>query len=579
MLFQAYTRELPTPAYYLALLVFVVPIVTSIVLGSEKLAFVGVLSFFLVIRLMFYVSTYFLVFPYGDPYGQFGVLRVFAQSSHISIIFPNIPTFDQTQYLAVLTNQYSQWPGFQILTLSFSRVTGLPLLESALAMTMLLDLGWFATAYALVRKILARTIVNLPNSVALCMAIITAVPPTFIPSYFKYDFPATLFLLASVLLLLRVYDNHDFKVMIPLTILSVAITVTHSITSLFWVLLLLPFALWTTAPGLFTALSSKIPFVLGKSIQWPKFTRQPPLQALFVFALLSFLSWSAFYAVYLVKYTSVSAGKVLASFSLGALSGSRLSSSQSDIRSLPPKWILDLLYVRDHVFLGLILAGMAALVLVPVLVRRAHLKILLVTVALITVVTEFSGALNFGDRSLLLFAPLVGFFTIAPLTVLGSRWPKLGKVAVVSLMIMLVSAVGVGFWASSYAPTGLYVQGSDISSASGRPVTWPGVASYMSFSGRQDCILTNEIYMTSMSIPVDEWNISKMIGNVRPTPGCLVVVYPGLFSAVNSNVSSFGFGEPYTPYNGFSASAFYNHVYNNTDRIFSTREATIYYYS
>jgi len=222
---------------------------------------------------------------------------------------------------------------------------------------------------------------------------------------------------------------------------------------------------------------------------------------------------------------------------------------------------------------------MAALVLVPVLVRRAHLKILLVTVALITVVTEFSGALNFGDRSLLLFAPLVGFFTIAPLTVLGSRWPKLGKVAVVSLMIMLVSAVGVGFWASSYAPTGLYVQGSDISLASGRPVTWPGVASYLSFSGKQDCILTNEIYMTSMSIPVEEWNISKMIGVVRPAPGCLVVVYPGLYSTVNSNVSSFGFGEPYIPYRGFSPNAFYNHLYNNTDRIFSTREAAIYYYS
>jgi len=528
---------------------------------------------------MFYVSTHFVAFPYGDPYGQFGVLRVFDQSSHISIIFPGIPAFDQTRYLAVLTNQYSQWPGFHILTLSFSRVTGLQLLESAMAITMILDVGWFAVAYVLVRKILARTIVNLPNSVALLMAIITAVPPTFIPSYFKYDFPATLFLLASVLLLLRVYDNHDFKVMTPLTILSVAITVTHSITSLFWVLLLLPFALWTTAPGLFTALSSRIPFVLGRSVQWPKFTRQPPLHALFVFALLSFLSWSAFYAVYLVKYSSVSAGKILASFSLGALSGSRLSSSQSVIGSLTPKWILDALYVRDHIFLGLLLAGMAVLVLVPALVRRAHLKILLLTVAMVTIVTEFSGALNFGDRSLLLFAPLVGFFTIAPLTVIGSHWPRLGKVVVFSLMIMLMFTVGVGFWASSYAPTALYVQGADSSLASGRPVTWPGVASYMSFSGRQDCILTNEIYMTSMSIPVEKWNISKMIGNVPPTPGCLVVVYPGLFSAVNANASSFGFGEPYTPYNGFSPNVFYNHVYNDTDRIFSTREATIYYYS
>jgi hypothetical protein len=59
---------------------------------------------------------------------------------------------------------------------------------------------------------------------------------------------------------------------------------------------------------------------------------------------------------------------------------------------MTPKWILDLLYVRDHAFLALLLAGLAGLILVPALVRRAHLKILLLTVALITVVTEFSGA-------------------------------------------------------------------------------------------------------------------------------------------------------------------------------------------
>jgi hypothetical protein len=44
-------------------------------------------------------------------------------------------------------------------------------------------------------------------------------------------------------------------------------------------------------------------------------------------------------------------------------------------------------------------------------------------------------------------------------------------------------------------------------------------------------------------------------------------------------VSQFGFGEPYVPYRGFSPGAFYAHLYNNTDRIFSTGEETIYYYS
>ena len=582
MLFQAYTHELPTLAYYAALVLFIASVVSSIIRGSEHLAVVGVFSFFIVLRLMFYVSTLFLVFPFGDPYGQFGVLRAFDQTSHISIVFPKIPPFDATLYLAVLTNQYSQWPGFQILTLSFSRITGLQLLQSAMAMTMILDVGWFMVAYALVRKVFARTFVNLPNSVALCMAIVSALPTTEMPSYFKYDFPATLFLLVSLLLLFRVYDNHDLKVLIPLTILSVAITVTHSITNLFWVSLLLPFALWTTAPRLFVALSSKIPFVFGRSILWPKFTRQPPLHALFVFALLSFFSWSAFYAVYLVRYTGVSAGKVLSSFSFAALSGSRLPTNQKHIAMLTPKWLLELLTVRDYVFLGLLLTGLLALVLVPTLVRRAHVKILLLTVALIIVVTEFSEALNFGDRAFLLFAPLVGFLTFVPLIILGYRWPKPSRVAAVSLMVLLMLSIGLGFWGSSYAPTGLYVQGSNTSLASGRPLVWPGVASFLSFSGKPDCILTNEIYVTSLGIPVEEWNISKVIGNVPPTSGCLVVVYPHLFSAPGENASSFGFDDPYKPYQGFSRSSFYNHLYNDTDKIFSTNDvtqATIYYYS
>ncbi len=579
MLFQAYTHELPTLFYYAALVVFVAAVASAIFLTSEPVALAGVFSLFLVLRLMFYVSTLFLVFPFGDPYGQFGVLRAFDQSSHISIVFPNIPPFDSTLYLAVLTNQYSQWPGFQILTLSFSKITGITLLDSAMAITMILDVGWFMVSYALVKKVLARTFVNLPNSVVLCMAIVAGLQTTEMPSYFKYDFPATLFLLVSVLLVLRVYDNHDFKVLIPLTILSVAITVTHSITSLFWVLLLFPFALWTTAPRLFTTLSSKLPFVLGRSILWPKFTRQPPLHALFVFALLSFLSWSAFYAVYLVRYSNVSAGKVLSSFSLAALSSSRLSSNQKNIAILTPKWILNLLVVRDYVFLGLLLAGLVLLVLVPTMVRRAHVKILLLTIALIAVVTEFSEALNFGDRAFLLFAPLIGFLTFVPLIVLGYRWPKPSKVVAVSFMVLLMFSLGVGFWGSSYAPTGIYTQGANPSMASGRPLTWPGVASYLSSSGRQDCILTNEIYVTSMTIPLEEWNISKVIGNVPPEQGCLVVVYTGLFSAVNSNGTSFGFDEPYHPYQGFSRSLFYKHLYNQTDRIFSSSEATIYYYS
>ena len=578
MLFQAYTHELPTQAYYLALLIFVTAIATSIAFGNELLAVIGVLSFFLVIRLMFYVSTLFLVFPFGDPYGQFGVLRAFDQSSHLSILFPDIPPFDQTQYLAVVTNSYSQWPGLQILTLSLSRITGLHLLDSAMAITMALDVGWFMVSYLLVRKMLAGMKVNLPNSAALCLAIVTALPTTEMPSFFKYDFPATLFLLVSVLFLLRIYDDHDVKVMLPLMILSAGITVTHSITSLFLVLLFVPFAIWAAVPRLVQTLFLKFPAFVRRSVEWPSFRSHPPLYALLAFSLISFLSWSAFYAVFLVKYSHVSAGKILSSFSLGALSFSHLSPGQSGT-VLTPMWILDLLRVRNYVLAGLLLTGAVAVVLIPSLIRKAHVKVLILTIGLVTAFTEVSGALSFGDRAFLLFAPLLGILYLAGLIILGSLRLRLGGVVAVFLMALLMFTAGIGFWASSYAPTTLYSQGANPSLASGRPLTWPAVASYLSFSDNPNCILTNEIYSTSMSVPVEEWNITRLVGSVTPRQGCLVIVYPGLFSAANLNVSQFGFGEPYVPYKGFSPSTFYAHLYNNTDRIFSTNEETIYYYS
>jgi hypothetical protein len=581
MLFQAYTHDLPTIVYYVALSLFVGAVVSSVALGNEFLAVTGVLSFFLVIRLMFYVSTLFLVFPFGDPYGQFGVLRAFAQSSHISILFPDVGIFDRTNYLAVVSNQYSQWPGLQIFTLILANVVGLPLLDAALAMTIILDLGWFASSYCLVRKILGRAgFKNLQNPVPLCLALVTSLPTTEMPSFFKYDFPATIFLLVSLILLLRILDNRDLRASFPLLVLSLAITVTHSITAFAWIILLLPFAVLTGVPSFSKVLSSYLRPLIGQRLQWLNTRRDyPPLHRLFAFALTAFLSWSAFYAVYLGKYATVSSRKILASLSIGALSSSRLAPNQSSFAVLTPTWVLDMLLIRDRVLLVLLLVGIAGVILLPTLVGRVHAKILLITVAVISLLTELSGALSFGDRALVLFAPLLGVLVMGWLGLIALPAPRLSRVASLFLIALFLFAAGIGFWASSYAPTSLYAQGADPSLASGRPLVWPAVASYLSFSGRQNCILTNEIYATSLAVPVEEWNITKLVGNVAVNPGCLAIVYPGLFSAVNANVSSYGFGEPYFPYNGFSASAFYASLSTNTsDRVFSAGNVVVYYH-
>jgi hypothetical protein len=579
MLFQAYTHQLPTLAYYLALALFVAAIASSVALASEPLALVGVFSFFMIIRLMFYVSTRFLVFPFGDPYGQFGVLRAFAQSSHISVLYPGTPPFDKVQYLTGALNSYSQWPGLEILTLSLARITGAPLLETALALTLIFDVAWFILAYSLIKKVLQRTGLGLQNPIALLLAIVTSLASTEMPSYFKYDFPAMLFLLASILFLLRIYDDYDLSARVPLTVLSVAITVTHSITSLVWILVLLPFALWSLLPGIIEKLPTNLREFLSPLTQSSKFGRRSsPLPALFAFALTSFVAWSTLYAVYLVKYATVSSGKIFTSLSLVGAITARVSSGQGGFAILTPKWIVDLLYVRDHLLLGLLLAGAVGVVLFRGLFSRIHLRILILTVVLITLLTELSGALSFGDRAFLLFAPLLGLLYLVPLEGIRRFKPRFEKVAAILMIAIFMFSAGIGFWASSYAPTGLYAQGADLSIASGRPLTWPAVASYLSYSGRQECILTNEIYTTSLSIPVQEYNITSLVGNTPVQPGCLVVIYQGLYSAVNSNVSSFGFGEPYFPYSTFSPSRFYSSLNNNSDIIFSTKAETIYFH-
>jgi len=579
MLLQAYTHQLPTVVYYLALGLFVAAIATSVALAGEALALFGVFSFFMVVRLMFYVSTRFLVFPFGDPYGQFGVLRAFDVSSHISVLYPGTLPFDKTQYLAGALNSYSQWPGLQILALSLARIIGLPLLESALALTLIFDVAWFILAYCLIRKILERTGLSLQNPAALCLAIVTSLASTEMPSYFKYDFPATLFLLASILLVLRVYDDYDLKTRIPLIILSMAITVTHSITSVVWILVLLPFTLWSIAPSVAEKLPSELRRFLRPWIRRSNYGgRSSPLPALFAFTLTSFVSWSAFYAVYLVKYSTVSLRKILTSISLGGPLSARVSPGQGGFAILTPKWMLDLLYVRDHMLLGLLVAGAVGVVLLRGLFTRTHIKILILTVTLITVVTELSGALSFGDRGFLLFAPLLGILYLVPLAAMERLRPRFGTAAALFIIVLFMFSAGIGFWASSYAPTGLYTRGADVSMESGRPLSWPATASFLSYSTGQNCVLTNEIYVTSLIVPIQEWNITSLVGDAPVQPRCLVVVYQGLFSAVNSNVSSFGFGEPYYPYSAFSANAFYDGLNKNNDIIFSTGQQTIYYY-
>ncbi len=172
-------------------------------------------------------------------------------------------------------------------------------------------------------------------------------------------------MMAGILLLVRIYDDLDHRVAIPLIIISAAITITHSITAFLWILILLSFVIWNVV---IQPLAKSLPSWLQ-----PLFTDRAerarvkglyaPVTPLFIFMLVSTALWWTYYAVIMKKLLQISPIKSFASFSLSsALQVQRLSPAQG-LGLLTPPWILELLSIRDRVFLGLLLAGIATILL------------------------------------------------------------------------------------------------------------------------------------------------------------------------------------------------------------------------
>ncbi len=577
MLFQASSHEIPTFVYLLFVIIFAGGVIASAIFGDEALAFWSVLIFSLTIRLMFYVSTQFSVFSFGDPFEQFGVLQAFAQTSHASVL-RSFVTFANVSPLLPIASQYSQWPGLQILALSFARVTGLPLLQSSILITLIFYVGWFIVSYVLIKMILQKVSTPLPNVPAICMALMTSFPTSEIVPDFKYDFMATIMLLVSILLVVQFFGRQDSKASKAMIVLAAAIVVTHNITSVVWLTLLGLIVILT----LIGSYSSRGLARVFEYLNLPK-NKNSTMPYVLVFVAVVSFSWWSYYSVFIFDYLRASLPKTILSSSFQAFSFSRQSpTSLSFLVSSTPKWLLEILTVRNSLLLGLLALGILIIFVRPAFLKNPVANALILSVALIVAVTEFVGGLSFGDRAFLLFAPLIATIVLIPVMLLATRTVSLAKVTGAALVFVFMFSVSIAFWGASFAPVALYQKGASVPSASGRPLGWPAVSSYLSYSNRPICIVTNEIYVTSLAVPFDEWNITNVIGNAGFGSGCLAILYSGIDFNQYYNVTTFGFTEPIHRTNlpalrGFSFPAFYNRLENHTDLIFTTGNTTIYY--
>jgi hypothetical protein len=578
MLIQAYNHELPTYVYLCAVVFSVIGVSFCILYATELIAISNVLIFSLTIRIMYYISTRFLVFPFGDPYQQFNVLQAFAKTSHPEILQSILP-FATVTTIQPIVYQYSQWPGLEVLTLEFARTTNIPLLQAAIILSLFLYLVLFFVSYALVKRILNRFVPSMPNLSVLCMAIWMSFPTSEIPPVFKYDLLATILLLGSVVLLLL--DNKfDFKISLTLVILGLGIVIIHSITALVWIALLF---LITTLSGLKSIISLKT----GRSERnrQTKDRLHYGIGLLLIFVAVATISWWTYYATFMLSYLHATIPKLAHSVSFFALSFTHQSpNSQIYLSRLTPGWISTVLVLRNAVLVTLLVLGTLIILFRPSILKNFLLITMLLGIASITLLTVVIPAINLGDRAFLLFGPLLGVVVTIPFLLLEGLSKISARITAIVTCILLLLSAGIGFWGGSYAPVELYQQGSSVSLAGARPTGWTSVADYLNHSEKPTCIVSNEIYVTSLSVSISLWNVTNLIGNNRIGPDCIAIVYWNLEFNEFQNISSLGFGEPLHPYSGlkksesYNSTVFYNLLETRTDSVFDSGFSAIYYY-
>ena len=242
----------------------------------------------------------------------------------------------------------------------------------------------------------------------------------------------------------------------------------------------------------------------------------------------------------------------------------------SALTNLTPKWLLLLLRLRNASFLFLLPAGVAMLLLKPKIIRKLAFAVVLVLVGLISLVGVAFPVISFGDRVFLIFSVFLGLIFLLPFVVLSMKYVNFAKLGAIAIVVIFMLTFALGLWGASYAPVYLYSRDSSSSAFGEHPLSWPAVSMFMRFLGGKSCVLTNEIYVTSIALPVTDWPSVNYIGNTVTAQGCLTI----LFRGVNSFNGSY-IGEPIYSQPGFQYKSF-EVLLDHSNSVFSADNVKVY---
>ena len=560
MLYQASTLRLSFAIYIAALAGFVACIFISSVYFDLKITLFTIFAFSLVRGVMFFFATDFLVLPFGDTYGQLAVSTSIYQSGHLAFI-PNLtlnPVFG--------LSGYSTWPGLEILTTSFSRFSGMPLLYAAMALSIVIYIVLLLAGYGVIRAILWDVPGRFRSFVAFPLMVMTSFYFMDIPPEYKYDALATVFLFLLMLLVIRSSSDLSKSLAFPFSLLIGALTITHNLTALAWIVFLLPFLILGRTGNL-----------LG--LRHPSVRNLRALSLVLVTSAISVLAWALYgspYGVNLFFYegnTWQGLFSNLLTFSLGNISNVRAYLNVPPVLStFTPNWLLSLLRIRDYLYLFLLASGYVLVLVRPKLIPNTKALFALAIAGPLVAYTILTPNTGVEGRFSPLFAPLIGVIILLPFLLAQRSWPNFARVGVIAVCALLLFASGLGFWANSYAPVYLYNPGSSAANFGEHPLTYPAVADFISSTPSLKCIFTNEVYVTSAILRIGQLQGLGLVGYEPAQAGCIVIVYRDVGSFNSSYVTEdSGF------YHGFSDSSFASYLSLHSDAVLSTSGPTNMY--
>ena len=549
MILQASTKVLPLTSYILVITSFATLIVLSILISTESVILFGILLFFLTRGLTYFVATNFLVLSFADSYGQFGLLQSITQTHHATII-------SGASFLSPLVNPsgYSNWPGMQVLSSMLQQLTGASVFNVALVLPIVLYPLWLIVSFLLIRNLVTQMF-SLRRIEFWAITVVGSLSSTWLLSY-KYDILSVILISASLLLLAKLVKgtigNNRASFAIFLCLFAAA-SVTQGYSALTWLLFVTGIAVLSQLAKM-TSPTTGIERALFKSVS-------NNLRFIVLSMTTIMVVWWTYFALFAWQYI----GGFNNIFSTLTDFTTRVTPlTTSNLTSLMPNLILDILRVRNLAVFGLFGIGILVLMVGWNRFKPKGVLLLLLLGSLFVTIGMLLPAAGLEGRNAEILAPLLGVIILVPAAVVMQLNKYAGKFVVVTICWIFLFAGAIGYWGTSYAPIHLYDKAVSSESLGEHPLSYPAVANFFQNQLNVKCIFSNELYVTALSVPYSDWQKLQPIGSTPVGPNCLVVVFDQLNTFNGSYIV-----QPFTPYKNFSYTALHYQL-QTTDMILTT---------